>query len=68
MKIRVKNGLPHVSSTITYRRQRVTLKNVLLDTGSAGTIFSTDKVSGIGLMYEPDDFILRGASPMGTAD
>jgi hypothetical protein len=51
MRIRIKNGLPYISVTIVYHRQRVTLKNVLLDTSSAGTIFSTDKVSGIGLTY-----------------
>ena len=59
MKIRIKNGLPYVSATLVHHRQRVTLKNVLLDTGSAGTIFSTDRVAAIGLTYEPDDFVHR---------
>lgn len=59
MKIRIKNGLPYVSATLAAGGQRVTLKNVLLDTGSAGTIFSTDKIAGIGLTYEPDDFVHR---------
>ena len=59
MRIRIKNGLPYVSATLAYRGQRVTLKNVLLDTGSAGTIFSTDKVAGVGLTYEPNDLVHR---------
>ncbi|MBV6400281.1 MAG: hypothetical protein CNIPEHKO_00564 [Anaerolineales bacterium] len=59
MKIRIKNGLPYVSATLIHRRQRVTLKDVLLDTGSAGTIFSTDKVAAVGLTYEPEDFVHR---------
>ena len=59
MKIRIKNGLPYVSATLIHHSRRVTLKNVLLDTGSAGSIFSTDKVAGIGLTYEPDDFVHR---------
>ena len=59
MKIRIKNGLPYISATLIHQRQRVTLKNVLLDTGSAGSIFSTDKVATIGLTYEPDDFVHR---------
>lgn len=59
MKIRIKNGLPYVSATLVHHRQRVTLKNILLDTGSAGTIFSTDKVAAIGLTYEPEDFVHR---------
>ena len=49
MKIRIKNGLPYISATLTHHSQSVTLKNVLLDTGSAGTIFSTDRVAVIGL-------------------
>ncbi|NOH03817.1 MAG: hypothetical protein HND47_18570 [Chloroflexi bacterium] len=59
MKIRIKNGLPYVSAMLVHHRQRVTLKNVLLDTGSAGTIFSMDKVAEIGLTYEPNDFVHR---------
>jgi len=59
MKIRIKNGLPYISATLVHHGQHVTLKNILLDTGSAGSIFSTDKVAGIGLTYEPDDFVHR---------
>ena len=59
MKIRIKNGLPYVSATLIHHSQRVLLKNVLLDTGSAGTIFSTDNIARIGLTYEPDDFVHR---------
>ena len=59
MKIRIRNGLPFVSATLIQRRQRVTLKNILLDTGSAGSIFSTDQVVDIGLTYEPDDVVHR---------
>ena len=35
------------------------LHNVLLDTGSAGTVFSADSLLAIGLVYEPDDPIHR---------
>jgi hypothetical protein len=59
MRIRIKNGLPYTSAILAHHSQRVTLKNVLLDTGSAGSIFSTDKVAGMGLTYEPDDFVHR---------
>jgi len=63
MKIRIKNGLPYVSATLFHHSRRAVLKNVLLDTGSAGTIFSTDKIASVGLTYEPDDFVhrIRGA-------
>lgn len=59
MKVRIKNGLLYISATLIHRSRRVTLKNVLLDTGSAGSIFSTDKVADIGLTYEPEDFVHR---------
>ncbi|MCC6500430.1 MAG: retropepsin-like domain-containing protein [Anaerolineales bacterium] len=59
MKIRIKNGLPYVSATLIHHSQRVTLKQVLLDTGSAGSIFSTDKVAEVGLTYEPEDLVHR---------
>jgi hypothetical protein len=42
MDISVKNGLPFVSATIIFRGNSLTLENVLLDTGSAGTIFKVD--------------------------
>jgi len=45
--------------SLTYRDQELILDNVLLDTGSVGTIFSTDKVLLIGLRYEADDIIHR---------
>lgn len=59
MRIRIKNGLPYISATLIHQSRLVTLKNVLLDTGSAGSIFSTDRVAGIGLTYEPDDIVHR---------
>lgn len=59
MKIHVKGGLPYISATLFHRGQQITLRNVLLDTGSAGTIFSTDKINEIGLTYEPDDLVHR---------
>lgn len=59
MKIRLRHGLPFISAALHYRSQRVTLKNILLDTGSAGSIFSTDKVLPIGLTYEPEDMVHR---------
>jgi hypothetical protein len=43
MKIRLRNGLPFISATLFNNRKRLVLKNMLLDTGSAGTIFSTEK-------------------------
>lgn len=59
MKIRLRDGLPYVVVSIKHHDQQLTLENVLLDTGSAGTIFPTDKVLAIGLRYEADDIVHR---------
>ena len=59
MKIRLCDGLPYVMVSITHHGQQLNLENVLLDTGSVGTIFPTDKVLAIGLQYEADDTVHR---------
>lgn len=62
MNIDVKYGLPFVEVTICYRGEELHLWNVLLDTGSAGTIFSADAVDAIGVKVEPGDVLnkIRG--------
>ena len=59
MKIRLQDGLPYVTMTIAYQAQHLELPNVLLDTGSAGTVLSADKVLGIGMRYEANDIVHR---------
>ena len=66
MNIRIQDGLPFISATIDYIGQSITLDNILLDTGSSGTVFGTDKLSAIGLQYEPDDTIRRIRGVGGT--
>jgi hypothetical protein len=55
--IRLQNGLPFISARIAFQGNHLTLENVLLDTGSAGTIFSADRVGEIGIFIEPGDDI-----------
>jgi len=59
MKIRIQGGLPYVTASLTFREQQLIIENVILDTGSASTIFSADKVSTIGLLLEPHDALRR---------
>jgi len=59
MNIRLRDGLPFITATIEYRGRRATFPWVLLDTGSAGCIFPTDKLLMIDLRYEPDDTVHR---------
>lgn len=62
MNIDVRHGLPFIEVTICYRGEELHLKNVLLDTGSAGTIFSANAVDPVGVKIEPGDFLnkIRG--------
>ena len=59
MKIRIQDGLPYIAATITHKGQTLTLENVLIDTGSAGAIFSADQVAAVGLEYGTDDVVHR---------
>jgi hypothetical protein len=55
MNIQVRDGLLYVTVTLLYSGQQLDLANVLLDTGSAGTLFAADQVVAVGLQYEADD-------------
>jgi len=59
MKIRIQDNLPYVTAFITHHGKEIKLHRVLLDTGSAGTIFSADKVLAIDLRLESDDVVHR---------
>jgi len=59
MSIRVHDGLPYVTVTFWYQGRSLPLANVLVDTGSAGTVFAADVVLAIGLQYEPQDAVYR---------
>lgn len=56
MKIRIRDGLPFVKVTLTHQKKIVEIEEVLLDTGSASTIFSyTLLEDSIGLELKQDD-------------
>ena len=48
MRIEVQEGLPFVTVLIEQGDKQLQLENVLLDTGSAGSIFSSDRLDIIG--------------------
>jgi len=66
MRIRLQEDLPYVRATLSYHNQQMEFENVLLDTGSGGTIFSVDQVLAVGLQLEPDDIIHRIRGVGGT--
>ncbi len=59
MKIRVEDGLAFVSAIIRYRDQSIELDNMLLDTGSVGTMLAIDQIEALNLSAEPGDMIYR---------
>lgn len=66
MKIRLEGGLPFVTTTLSYGGRELSLDRVLLDTGSAGSVFSADDLSRLGLLPEPQDRIRRIRGVGGT--
>lgn len=59
VKLTVKGGLPYVTASVTYRGRRIAIENVLIDTGSGGTVFLTDRLLEVGLKMEPQDVVRR---------
>jgi hypothetical protein len=59
VKLRIVGGLPFVSIEIGWQQCSLTLESVLLDTGSASTVLSADRVSELGIKLEADDPIHR---------
>ncbi|RXJ04438.1 hypothetical protein DS745_03365 [Anaerobacillus alkaliphilus] len=55
IKIKELSELPFIEATVTFRRQSLKLENVLIDTGSAGTIFNVNKLEVIGVKPEAND-------------
>ena len=52
-------GAFYVTVTLLHGGRQLDLANVLLDTGSAGTLFAADQVLAVGLQYEADDPVQR---------
>jgi hypothetical protein len=57
MKIEIKYGLPFVQLEVNFRGKKKLLDKVLLDTGSAGTIFNANIVEEIGVVPEENDIV-----------
>ncbi len=59
MKIRIEDGLPFVTVSLAYQQRQIQLEQVILDTGSAGTIFRYSQVKPIGIQQEATDEVHR---------
>jgi len=62
MQLSLKYDLPFLNVVITYRGSKKAIPNVLIDTGSGGSIFSADMLAEIGISPDPQDvlFSIRG--------
>ncbi len=57
VKLDIKYGLPFCRVSLEYIGKSMTFDNVLLDTGSGGTVFKMDKVDRMGITIEDNDSI-----------
>ena len=66
MTITLTDGLPYTTVTLTYRGKPHMIDRVLLDTGSGGSVFSTDVLLSCGIHYEMHDLVHRIRGVGGT--
>jgi aspartyl protease len=66
MKIRLEHGLAYVEATLTFHGRKLLLVDIVLDTGSASTIFSADRLLEIGVVPESLDALRRIRGVGGT--
>ncbi len=59
MKLRIEGRLPFLAVTLTFRKHKLDLDRVLLDTGSAGTVFAADLLEPLGIEPEGTDRVRR---------
>ena len=66
MKLTPRHNLPFVTVNLEYRGKSIEVPDVLVDTGSATTIFSVDMLENIDILPAPDDITrtLRGVGEM----
>lgn len=57
VKLDFKYGLPFCKITIFYKNKSMVLDNVLIDSGSGGTVLKMDRVDELGITIEKDDVI-----------
>jgi hypothetical protein len=55
VRLQIRDNLPFVSITVSHQSQKIKVPNVLVNTGSGGTILSADILFQIGIVPQPDD-------------
>ena len=59
VRLRLEWRLPFVAATLGFGGRRLTLEQVLLDTGSGGSVFAADAVRELGIEPAGEDIIRR---------
>ena len=67
VELDLKYGLPFCTVNISYMGKCKSINNVLLDTGSGGTVFKMDIVEDIGITIEDDD-VIETISGVGSSE
>lgn len=57
--IRLEHGLAYVEADLAFRGRTLHLHSVILDTGSASTLFASDGLLELGIVPEPPDPLKR---------
>jgi len=62
MQLQLKDSLPFVTISVTYKGNEIEIPDVLVDTGSASTILAADRLKAIGIQPLPEDALhtIRG--------
>jgi hypothetical protein len=62
MRLYLKDSLPFVSVSITYKGKSVEIPSILVDTGSASTIFASDQLEAVKITPSAEDALhtIRG--------
>lgn len=55
MRLQLRDNLPFISINVKHQGKNIKIKNVLVDTGSGGTILAADVLSKIGIAPQADD-------------
>lgn len=59
MQLVLRDNLPFTKARLAYRGAEITIPSVLVDTGSASTLFAADIVAQIGIVPEPQDTLVK---------
>jgi hypothetical protein len=67
MRLSLQDNLPFVTVTLAYNGKRLEIPNVLIDTGSGGTIFAADDMALIDIVPQGED-VLRHVHGVGGSE